>query len=145
MSDSTGQVPTQSALQDSGLVADLAGAPIGQIAIRVHDIPRAERFYRDVLGMRHLFTVPPTLTFFDCGGVRLMLSLPEGAENDHPGSVLYFKVADIRATHAALSARGVPFVDEPHLIARMSDHELWMTFFRDPDANLLGVMSEVRG
>lgn len=144
MSDAIGHAQSRSTLEGSGVVADLAGAPIGQIALRVHDITRAERFYRDVLGMRHLFTVPPTLTFFDCGGVRLMLSLPEGAENDHPGSVLYFKVADIRATHATLAARGVLFVDAPHLIARMSDHELWMTFFRDPDENLLGVMSEVR-
>lgn len=144
MSDAIGHVPAQPALEGSGRVADLADAPIGQIALRVHDIERAERFYRDTLGMRHLFTVPPTLTFFDCGGVRLMLSLPEGAENDHPGSVLYFKVPDIRATYAALGARGVPFVDEPHLLARMSDHDLWMTFFRDPDGNLLGIMSEVR-
>jgi len=116
---------------------------IGQIAINVKDLARAVRFYRDTLGMRFLFEVP-NLAFFDCGGVRLMLSPPEKPEFDHPGSVLYYKVADITATFAALKGRDVDFIDEPHLIARMPDHDLWMVFFRDSEGNTLGLMSEVR-
>ena len=115
---------------------------IGQIAIHVRDVARAVQFYRDTLGMRFLFEVPK-LAFFDCGGVRLMLSLPESKEFDHPGSVLYYKVADINASHAALKARGVEFIDEPHLIARMPDHDLWMVFLHDSEGNTLGLMSEV--
>ena len=116
---------------------------IGQIAINVKDLGRAVRFYRDTLGMRFLFEVP-NLAFFDCGGVRLMLSPPEKPEFDHPGSVLYYKVADINATFAALKGRDVDFIDEPHLLARMPDHDLWMVFFRDSEGNTLGLMSEVR-
>lgn len=115
---------------------------IGQIAIRASDIARAVRFYRDTLGMRFLFEVS-NLAFFDCGGVRLMLSPAESPEFDHPGSVLYYKVADINATYSALKGRGVDFVDQPHLIARMPDHDLWMVFLRDSEGNTLGLMSEV--
>lgn len=115
---------------------------IGQIAINVKDTERAVRFYRDTLGMRFLFEAP-NLAFFDCGGVRLMLGKPEKPEFDHPGSVLYYKVADLNATFAALKGRGVDFIDEPHLIARMPDHDLWMVFFRDSEGNTLGLMSEV--
>jgi methylmalonyl-CoA/ethylmalonyl-CoA epimerase len=117
---------------------------IGQIAMNATDIPRAVRFYRDALGMRLLFEVPPKMAFFDCAGVRLMLSLPENAEYDHPGSVLYFRVDDIAQAHAALKGRGVNFADEPHLVARMPDHELWMTFFKDTEGNTLALMSERR-
>src|SRR5689334_6070769 len=116
---------------------------ISQIAINVHDTGRAVAFYRDQLGIKLLFTAGQ-LTFFDCGGIRLMLTLPEKPEFDHPSSVLYFKVPDIQQAHATLSQRGVKFEDAPHLIARMPDHELWMTFFRDSENNLLGLMSEVR-
>jgi methylmalonyl-CoA/ethylmalonyl-CoA epimerase len=115
---------------------------IGQIAMNAQDIPRAVKFYRDSLGMRLLFEVPPKMAFFDCAGVRLMLSLPENAEFDHPGSVLYFRVDDIAQAHAAFRDRGVAFVDEPHLIAKMPDHELWMTFFKDSEGNTLALMAE---
>jgi predicted enzyme related to lactoylglutathione lyase len=118
---------------------------IGQIAMNATDIPRAVAFYRDALGMRLLFEVPPKMAFFDCAGVRLMLSLPEQPEYDHPGSVLYFRVDDIIQAHAALKERGVNFLDDPHLIARMPDHELWMTFFKDSEGNTLALMSEKRG
>ena len=116
--------------------------PIGQISMRALDIERATTFYRDALGLKHLFRAG-TLSFFDCGGVRLMLSIPE-ADFDHPGSVLYFKVDDIQATHATLVSRGVPIVGEPHVIARMPDHELWMSFFRDTEGNTLALMEERR-
>ncbi len=114
---------------------------IGQIALPVRELERAVTFYRDALGMRHLFSVP-NLAFFDCGGIRLMLSRPERAELDHPGSIIYFKVDDIEAAYRRLAQRGVPFEDAPHLIAKMETHDLWMAFFRDSEDNYLGIMSE---
>jgi methylmalonyl-CoA/ethylmalonyl-CoA epimerase len=119
-------------------------AAIGQIAMNATDIPRAVRFYRDALGMQLMFEVPPKMAFFDCAGVRLMLSLPENAEFDHAGSVLYFRVDDIEQAFATFKDRGVSFLDQPHLIARMPDHELWMTFFRDTEGNTLALMAEKR-
>jgi len=116
---------------------------IGQIAVRVHDVTRATRFYRDTLGMRFLFEFP-NLAFFDCGGVRLMLSTPEKPEHDHPGSVLYYKVNDISASYETMKNAGVEFIDQPHLIAKMPDHDLWMVFFHDTEGNTLALMCEVR-
>jgi methylmalonyl-CoA/ethylmalonyl-CoA epimerase len=115
---------------------------LGQIAINVHDLDRATAFYRDILGLPLLFTTT-ALAFFDCGGVRLMLSPPEKPEFDHPGSVLYFTVPDIASAHRQMLSSGVHFEDPPHLIARMPNHDLWMTFFRDPDRNLLALMCEM--
>ena len=116
---------------------------LGQIAMNVHDIARATAFYRDVLRVPFLFSAG-TMSFFDCQGVRLMLGVPSAPEYDHPGSVLYFKVNDIGATHADLQGRGVRFKGVPHLVARMPDHELWMAFFDDSEGNTLALMSEVR-
>ncbi|MGD0124278.1 MAG: VOC family protein [Terriglobia bacterium] len=116
---------------------------LGQVQIRAHDVERAATFYEDVLGLKLLFKAPPGLAFFDCGGVRLMIDRPEKPEFDHPSSVLYFAVPDIQAAHAQLKQSGVRFEDEPHLIARMPDHDLWMTFFRDSEENLMALMSEV--
>ncbi|MGH3133961.1 MAG: VOC family protein [Gaiellaceae bacterium] len=118
-------------------------ANIGQIAINIHDLPRAVAFYRDALGLEFLFDAGP-LAFLRCGEVRLMLSVAESPELDHPSSIIYFRVDDIDAARGELADRGVPFDDEPHLIAEMPDHDLWMTFFRDPDRNLHGLMCEVR-
>jgi len=115
---------------------------IGQIAINAHDVDRATAFYRDILGLPHLFRAGQ-LSFFDCGGVRLMLDKPEKPEFDHPSSILYFKVADIQAAFQRLKSAGAKFEDEPHLLARMPSHDLWMTFFRDSEGNLLALMSEV--
>ena len=117
---------------------------IGQIAINASDVERAATFYQDVLGLKLLFKAGPGLAFFDCGGVRLMLTRPENPEFDHPSSILYFAVPDIQAAHARMKEKGVPFEDEPHLIARMPDHDLWMVFFRDSEENLMGLMSEVK-
>ena len=116
---------------------------VGQIAIPVNDLERAVRFYRNTLGLRYLFTAGQ-LAFFDCGGVRLMLDVAEKPEFDHPSSILYFRVSDIIAAQRQLLANDVRFEDEPHVIARMPDHDLWMTFFRDSEDNLLALMSEVR-
>jgi methylmalonyl-CoA/ethylmalonyl-CoA epimerase len=125
--------------------SDLSGSQIGQIAIPVQDLGRAVAFYRDTLGLRFLFQPSPALAFFDCGGVRLMLDVSGEAEFRHPSSILYYKVDDIQATWAALRGKGVGFRDDPHLIARMPDHELWMAFFRDTEGNTMALMSEVRG
>jgi methylmalonyl-CoA/ethylmalonyl-CoA epimerase len=117
---------------------------IGQIALTVQDMPAAVNFYRDALGIRQLpIPAQASLAFFDCGGIRLMLSLPEG-EFQNQGSVLYFKVPEIHDAFATLKARGVQFMDQPHLIARLPDHELWMAFFRDPSGNPLAIMAEHR-
>lgn len=115
---------------------------IGQVAVPVRDINKAINFYRDILGMKLLFQAPPGLAFFNCGGVRLMLDAPASQQAGN-SSVIYYKVPDMTTAYEALSARGVNFEKAPHLIAKMPDHELWMAFFRDPDANLLALMSEV--
>ena len=116
---------------------------IHQISMRAHDVDRAVRFYRDTLGLPFLFAAPPRLAFFDCGGVRLMLSTPEPGF-DHPGSVLYFAVDDIRQTHEALSSRGVAFRTAPHKIATLADREIWLADFEDTEGNTLALMSEPR-
>jgi predicted enzyme related to lactoylglutathione lyase len=135
----------------AGAAADASGpgiSRVGQIAVPVHDLDRAVAFYRDVLGLRFLFQAPPGLAFFDCGGVRLMLSLPEGPGHDRACSVIYYLVDDIHAAWAAVTARGAQpataGAPEPHLIAKMPDHDLWMAFVDDSEGNLLGLMSEVR-
>jgi methylmalonyl-CoA/ethylmalonyl-CoA epimerase len=117
---------------------------LGQIQIRANDVERAAEFYQNALGLKLLFKAPPGLAFFDCGGVRLMLERPERAEFDHAASILYFAVPEIRAAYDRLKGKGVRFEDEPHLIARLPDHDLWMTFFRDSEDNVLALMSEVK-
>jgi catechol 2,3-dioxygenase-like lactoylglutathione lyase family enzyme len=114
---------------------------LGQIAINAHDIERAIAFYRDKLGLRLLFTAGK-LAFFDCGGVRLMLDVAEKPEFDHPSSILYFRVPDIEGAYRQMLDNAVHFEDKPHVIAKMPDHDLWMTFFRDSEGNLLALMSE---
>ncbi len=121
-------------------------ARIGQIAITVGDLASAVAFYRDVLGMRFLFEAPPAMAFFDCGGIRLLMSRPEQTGAD-PGrayaSVIYYAVDDIGAAAQALEARGVRFEQPPHVVARLPQADLWMAFLRDPDRHLLAIMSEV--
>lgn len=116
---------------------------ISQISVNAHDIPRATAFYRDVLGLRHLFDAGPRMSFFDCGGVRLMLTLPEKPEYDHPSSIVYFTVKNIQQAHAELSANGVQFEREPHLVAPMPTHDLWMAFLRDSEGNLMALTSAI--
>jgi catechol 2,3-dioxygenase-like lactoylglutathione lyase family enzyme len=114
---------------------------IGQIARSVSDIRVSEAWYRDVLGLPHLFTFG-TLAFFDCAGTRLMLSQEGGASKE---SILYMRVADMGAAHEQLQARGVKFTHAPHLIHRHDDGtEEWMAFFEDPDSRPLAIMSQVR-
>ena len=116
---------------------------MGQFAVNAKDVDRAAAFYQNQLGLKLLFKAPPGLAFFGCGGVRLMLGRAEKPEFDHPSSALYFAVPDIQAAFGKLKEDGVHFEDEPHLIAKMPAHDLWMTFFRDSEGNLLALMSEV--
>jgi methylmalonyl-CoA/ethylmalonyl-CoA epimerase len=113
---------------------------IGQIAVVVKDVDRATRFYEDVLGLKLLFRFPG-LSFFECGGVRLMLSRPERPEFDQ-NSIIYYRVTDIGEAAAQFTARGVVFDGEPHIVHRDERHELWMAFFRDSEGNFLGLMDE---
>src|SRR5215467_13154073 len=114
---------------------------IGQISITVTDVTRATAFYRDQLELKYLFSAG-NMAFFDCGGVRLMLAVPEKPELNHPSSILYFKVNEIEAVANELSARGVAFEALPRMVAKMPNHELWMAFFRDSEQNILALMSE---
>jgi predicted enzyme related to lactoylglutathione lyase len=122
---------------------DFGLSAIGQIAINAHDLDRAIAFYRDKLGMKHLFTVPPKMGFFDCDGIRLMLALPEKPEFDHPSSIIYFNVDNIQEAHQTLVERGVHFEEQPAFVANMGSYDLWMAAFRDSENNLLAMMSSV--
>lgn len=115
---------------------------LGQVALTVSDVARSTAFYRDAVGLRFLFAAGPSLAFLDIGNARLMLSAPEGDFTPRSGTVLYLRVADIQSAKAGMQSRGVSFVDEPHLVAPMPDHDLWMCFFRDPDEHTLALMSE---
>ena len=115
---------------------------IGQINIPAHDLETSIEFYRNSLGMKYLFQVP-NMAFFDCGGIRISLAVPEDDAFDHPSSIIYFKVEDIHIATEALRDRGVEISENPALIAEMPEHDLWMSFFKDPDENTLALMSEV--
>ncbi|ETT77003.1 hypothetical protein C173_04166 [Paenibacillus sp. FSL R7-277] len=115
---------------------------IGQISIRVHDIEAATRFYQDTLGLNLLFQIP-NMTFLECNGIQMVLSIAEDPRFDHPSSVFYFKVDDIHASYETLAGRNVHFLDKPHKVAEMGQTATWMTFFQDPDQNVHALMSEV--
>jgi len=115
---------------------------IEQVAIPVRDLARATAFYRDLLGMKLLFEVPPQLAFFDCDGVRLALSIASDPMYEPPGSIVYYRVADIDTAHAELERRGVEFLRGPHLVARLDAIEVWMAFFEDTEGNTLAITSE---
>ena len=115
---------------------------IGQISVNVHDFDRAVAFYKDTLGIKHLFTVPGRMAFFDCGSVRLMLAIPDRPDLDHPSSILYFKVPDIEQAHEGLVSRKVHFETKPMLVAPMATHDLWLAEFRDSENNVLALMCE---
>ena len=118
---------------------------IKQIAVPVRDIKEAARFYRDALGLTHLFDAPPALSFFDCGGVRLMLAGPEAqgkdGEEQHP--VVFYDVSDIKRTHAKIRSSGAASIEEPHIITRMNGREIWISSVSDGQGNVVSLMSEV--
>ena len=118
---------------------------IRQIAITVSDVEAALKFYRDVLGLPLLFAAGPNLAFLDAGGIRLMLTTPQGAGEPGKNSILYFTVTDIETTYLALVTGGAAGERAPQLEAKMPDHDLWTGFLRDPDGNLVGLMEEKRG
>ena len=117
---------------------------IAQIALTVSDVDTALGFYRNLLGLELLFSAGPNLAFLNADGVRIMLSTPQGAGKVGANSVLYFKVSDIETTHTKLVAAGAKSERVPQLAAKMPDHELWLSFLRDPDANLLALLEEKR-
>jgi predicted enzyme related to lactoylglutathione lyase len=120
----------------------VALSQIAQISVNASDLERASAFYKDILGIKHLFTVPQSMAFFDCGGIRLMLALPSKPELDHPSSILYFKVSDIDQSHKVLESRGVHFETKPMFVAPMGTHDLWLAEFRDSENNVLALMCE---
>lgn len=124
--------------------SDFGLSQIGQIAIPVSNLERAVEFYRDVLGIRFLFQAPPGLAFFDCGGVRLLLDVPAKVQPNQNASIIYYKVDELPSAVETLKSRGVSFEQEPELVAKMPDHELWMAFLKDPDGNMLALMWEKR-
>jgi predicted enzyme related to lactoylglutathione lyase len=115
---------------------------IEQVAIPVRDLARATAFYRDLLGMTLLFEAPPHLAFFDCDGVRLALSISSDPMYDPPGSIVYYRVADIEAAHRELAGLGVEFLQGPHRVAELGEVEIWMAFFEDTEGNTLALTSE---
>jgi methylmalonyl-CoA/ethylmalonyl-CoA epimerase len=118
---------------------------IKQIAIPVNSVDQAKSFYRDTLGMRHLFDAPPALSFFDCGGVRLMLAGPEaqGEDGDQQHPVLFYDVSDIKETHERIKSSGAKTLEEPHIIARMNGREIWIAAVSDGQGNTVSLMSDV--
>lgn len=114
---------------------------IAQIALTVADLSRAKAFYGETLGLTFLFDAG-TMAFFQCGTIRIMLGLAEQPVTP-AGTILYYKVGDLQSTHGTLTAQGIDFLQPPHLVAKMPDHDLWMAFLKDPDGNVLGLMSEV--
>lgn len=115
---------------------------IGQIGVPAKDIERATAFYKDKLGLQLLFNTD-TMAFFDCDGVRLLVSLPEKEEFAHASSILYFHVEDIQHAYEEYTEKGIVFIDEPHMVAKMGQTETWMVFFKDTEDNMHGFMSEV--
>ena len=122
---------------------NLAQSRIRQVAVVCTDVARATTFYRDTLGLPFLVAAGPNLAFFDCAGVRLMLS-SDNAGHDNLSSMLYYLVTDIEGTQRDLEGKGVAFVEKPHVIAKMPDHELWLSAFHDSEGNILGLMEEKR-
>ena len=118
---------------------------IKQIAVPVRDVKEAARFYRETLGLTHLFDAPPALSFFDCGGVRLMLAGPEAqgkdGEEQHP--VLFYDVTDIKKAHAKIRSSGAKSIEEPHIITRMNGREIWISSVSDGQGNVVSLISDV--
>jgi predicted enzyme related to lactoylglutathione lyase len=117
---------------------------VAQIAVTVSDVETATQFYRDIIGLRFLFSAGPNLAFLSDGALRIMLSTPQGAGKVGANSILYFKVDDIESAFADMVEKGATSERPPQLAAQMPDHQLWIGFLRDPDSNLVGIMEEKR-
>lgn len=147
MSDKHSTSTDDDAFRASFEIPELAGAApavmnIRQIAVTVADVAAALPFYRDALGLKFLFKAGENLAFLDADGVRIMLTTPQGAGAVGANSILYFGVKDIETVHAGIVARGAAEERAPQLAANMPDHELWTSFVRDPDGNLIALMEE---
>ncbi len=122
---------------------DLSHATVAQLMLPVTEVERAVVYYRDILGLPFLFSAPPQMAFFQCGDVRLLIGVPEAAAHRQRGGTAYFRVEDIQAVHATLSARGVAFQVAPHVVHRGPGSDLWLAEFQDPDGNQLALMADV--
>ncbi|MGQ0559816.1 MAG: VOC family protein [Sphingosinicella sp.] len=120
-------------------MASIRPSHIAQIALPVQDLERAKDFYRERLGLAHLFDAPPGLSFFQCGETRLMMSRPEGTAGS---SILYYAVASAREAYQALAAEGIEFLEEARCIAKVDGKNVWLAVGRDSEGNLFGLMSE---
>ncbi|GAE32975.1 VOC family protein [Halalkalibacter hemicellulosilyticus] len=116
---------------------------IGQIGVPVKDLNRALHYYKEKLGLSLLFNTD-SMAFFECNGLRLMLTLSEKEEYAHSSSVIYFQVTTIIETYERLAGKGVSFINEPHVVAKMGQIETWMVFFKDTEDNTHALMSEVQ-
>jgi predicted enzyme related to lactoylglutathione lyase len=115
---------------------------VGQIHITVTDLDRSVAFYRDVLGLEHLFTVPgQPMAFFDAGGVRLYLGRTED-KRFVSRPTIYYRVDDLDAAWAEITGRGAEGISPPQLVHRDGATELWMAFVADPDEIPVGLMEE---
>jgi len=115
---------------------------IGQIGLTVNEIESSTEFYRDVLKLEYLFSAPPKLAFFGVNGIRLMLAEPEDQKEGIKNSPVYFTVDDIDQTFRYMKERNVDIIDNPHIIAKLGDREVWMFFIADNSGNTLGLMQE---
>ena len=122
---------------------NLANARIGQLLVPIEDFEKGVAFYRDVLGLQFLFSAPPQMAFFSCGGIRLLVGVMPPGQTAQRGSAIYFQVEDIQAVHSTLKGKGVTFRAEPHRVHRTPTSELWLAEFTDPDGNQLALMSDV--
>ncbi|UPW83283.1 VOC family protein [Lysinibacillus sp. Ag94] len=116
---------------------------VGQIGIPVKELDRAIYFYKEKLGLSLLFNTD-SMAFFECNGLRLLLTLPEKDEFIYSSSIIYFQVENLSMTYEDLVNKNVTFIDEPHVVAKMGQTETWMVFFKDTEDNTHAFMSEVQ-
>ena len=121
---------------------NLADAKVAQLLIPVDEFERGLAFYKDVLGLPHLFSAPPQMAFFSCGGVRILVGVTPQGQTPQRGSTIYFQVPDIDAVYASLKEKGVEFKAAPHVVNRTQQSDLWLAEFTDPDGNQLALMAE---
>lgn len=114
-----------------------------QVSIPVQNIAQAVTFYNETLELPLLFQ-QSNMAIVLCGGMQLLLSVPESPEFNHPSSTVYFYVPDIEAACSKLNSRGVTFHGKPHKVAEMNGVQTWMAFFYDPEGNLHALTSEIR-
>ncbi|MDX1442268.1 MAG: VOC family protein [Gammaproteobacteria bacterium] len=113
---------------------------LGQVSLTADDVSRATMFYRDVVGLAHLFE-GGGMSFFDLGGARLAIG-PKGGEAEHGSSILYYRVGDIDSAHAVFEAKEVTVLEAPQEVHRQGNTALWLAFYRDTEGNAFALMEE---